>query len=194
MTELTKAQIAARKAAETRRRNREAREAALTAQASSALPQLVIRCGDEYRDATAAEILDVAARLMTEERRGTTIRTTEEAARLLRPHVAGRPAESFAVMFLDCRLQVIEIEVMFRGTVDQASVYVREVVRRALELNASRMIVAHNHPSGQPDPSAADVAITKKLAQALRLIDVQLLDHVICTNVDHVSLAARGVL
>ena len=87
--------------------------------------------------------------------------------------------ESFIAMFLDSKHHVIEVDIMFRGTIDSASVPVREVVKDALKHNAAALIVAHNHPSGVADPSAADKRLTESLYAALSLVGVKLLDHFI---------------
>lgn len=83
---------------------------------------------------------------------------------------------------------------MFRGTIDSASVYPREVVKEALRLNAAAVIVSHNHPSGNPEPSGADRALTQQLTQALALVDVRVLDHVIVAGHTTTSFAERGLI
>ena len=100
--------------------------------------------------------------------------------------------EVFAVLFLDTRHRALGFEELFRGSIDGAEVHPREVVRRALAHNAAAVIVGHNHPSGCPDPSAADRALTARLKQALGLVDVRLLDHFVVGDGAPVSLAARG--
>jgi DNA repair protein RadC len=102
--------------------------------------------------------------------------------------------EVFAVMFLDAHNRLLRFEKMFHGTLTQTSVYPREVVRRALDLHASAVILAHNHPSGVADPSRADEYLTQALTQALRLIDVRVLDHLVVGASDVVSFAERGLL
>lgn len=102
--------------------------------------------------------------------------------------------EVFSIMFLDNRHQLIKYEEMFRGTIDGASVYPREVIKRALQLNAAALIIAHNHPSGISEPSTADEAITLRLKTALETVDIKLLDHIIVGNTSTVSLAKRGVI
>ena len=87
--------------------------------------------------------------------------------------------EVFVVLYLDNRHRFIALEELFRGTIDGASVYPREVVKQALVHNASALIFAHNHPSGSPEPSQADIAITKKLSLALDTVDMRTLDHVV---------------
>lgn len=105
-----------------------------------------------------------------------------------------RSYEVFVCLFLDTRNQIIACEEMFRGTVNQTSVHPREVTRRALLLNASGLIVAHNHPSGAADVSAADERLTRQLKSALSLVDIVLLDHLIVAGARVVSLAEHGLL
>lgn len=112
----------------------------------------------------------------------------------LRLLLADRPHEVFAVMFLDAQHRVIETLEMFRGTLTQTSVYPREVVIEALARNAAAVILTHNHPSGHPEPSRADEALTQTLKSALALVDVRVLDHFIVTRSAVVSLAERGLM
>ncbi|MDH5300934.1 MAG: DNA repair protein RadC [Gammaproteobacteria bacterium] len=102
--------------------------------------------------------------------------------------------EVFAVLFLDNRHRMIRFEEMFRGTIDGASVHPREVVKRALALNAAAVILAHNHPSGVCEPSQADRAITRRLVQALALVDIRVLDHVVVGEGAGYSFAEAGEL
>ena len=103
--------------------------------------------------------------------------------------------EVFVVLFLDSQNRMIEWREMFRGTVTQTSVYPREVVKATLACNASAVILAHNHPSGRPDPSAADKALTATLKAALALVDVSVLDHFIVAGRERpVSFAEAGLL
>jgi len=102
--------------------------------------------------------------------------------------------EVFAVLFLDAQNRLLALEEMFRGTLTQTSVYPREVVKRALELHAGAVILAHNHPSGIAEPSRADEFLTRTLAGALQLIDVRVLDHLVVGQADVVSFAERGML
>ncbi len=106
----------------------------------------------------------------------------------------GRPFEVFACLFLDNRHRLIAFEELFTGTIDGASVHPREVVRRCLAHNAAAVILAHNHPSGVAEPSRADRQITRRLQQALDLIDVRVLDHLVVGDGDPVSFAERGLL
>jgi DNA repair protein RadC len=102
--------------------------------------------------------------------------------------------EVFAVLFLDAQNHLLKLEEMFRGTLTQTSVYPREVVKRALDLHAGAVILAHNHPSGVAEPSRADEFLTQTLASALQLIDVRVLDHLVVGQTEVVSFAERGLL
>ncbi len=102
--------------------------------------------------------------------------------------------EVFACLFLDNRNRVLSFDEMFFGTIDGASVHPREVVKRALKHNAAAVILAHNHPSGVAEPSSADRSITRRLADALALVDIRLLDHFVIGDGETVSFAERGLL
>ena len=110
----------------------------------------------------------------------------------LRVHCAGMAAEVFGVIFLDNKHRVLQTRELFRGTLDGCSVAPREVVRAVLECNAAAVVLYHNHPSGNPEPSAADVAITQTLKQALDLIGCRVLDHLIAGETV-TSLSQRGL-
>ena len=109
-------------------------------------------------------------------------------------HLAGRRREVFGVLFLDAMHRVIAFEVLFEGTLTQTSVHPREVARRAFELDAAAVILAHNHPSGAAAPSRADEYLTQCLKSALSLIEVRTLDHVIVAGLDTFSFAERGLM
>lgn len=102
--------------------------------------------------------------------------------------------EVFSMIFLNNKHRILSFEAMFRGTIDGASVYPREVVKRALELNAAAVVMVHNHPSGDAEPSKQDISITKRLKDALALVDVRVLDHFVVGGGTVVSLAERGSL
>lgn len=106
--------------------------------------------------------------------------------------LGNRPHEVFTVLFLDSQNRVIKAEEMFRGTLTQASVYPREVVKRALELNAAGVILSHNHPSGVAEPSQADRWLTEQLKTVLGLVDVKVLDHFIVAGSKGFSFTERG--
>lgn len=109
-------------------------------------------------------------------------------------HFAGYEREVFVCLFLDNRHRLISCEEMFQGTVDGASVHPREVVKRALQVNAAAVILAHNHPSGVAEPSQADELITHRLRDALALVDIRVLDHLIVAGSKTTSFAEKGLL
>lgn len=123
---------------------------------------------------------------------GQCLRSPTECTAYLQHVFLGCDREVFVCLFLDCRNRVIACEELFRGTVDAAPVYPRVVVTRALALGATGVIAAHNHPSGSCLPSEADRRITRRLVEALALVDVRLLDHIIVGFGDSVSLAELG--
>ncbi len=106
---------------------------------------------------------------------------------------AGLEHESFRVMFLDNQHGLIELKELFRGTIDNATIYPREVVKTALQFNSAAVILAHNHPSGNSTPSEADRAITRKLVEALRTVDIRVLDHFVIGDKPF-SFAENGLL
>lgn len=116
------------------------------------------------------------------------------SARYLKSRLCGYPYEVFACLFLDNRHRVIAFEELFRGSIGGASVHPREVVRRCLTHNAAAVILAHNHPSGTSEPSQADRTITLRLRDALGLVDVRVLDHIVVGDGAPISLAERGWL
>jgi DNA repair protein RadC len=127
-------------------------------------------------------------------RRGDALSCPADTFAYLRARLATFPYEVFACLFLDNRHRVLAYEELFRGSIDGASVHPREVVRRALHHNAAATILAHNHPSGVAEPSQADEHITRRLREALALIDVRVLDHVVVGDGACVSFAERGLL
>lgn len=126
-------------------------------------------------------------------RRGNALTSPDHTRNYLSAQLRDRHQEVFACLFLDNRHRVLGYEELFHGTVDGASVHPREVVRRCIAHNAAAVIMAHNHPSGIAEPSRADEQITERLKQALALIDVRLLDHMIVGDGDITSLAERGL-
>ncbi|MGD9601656.1 MAG: DNA repair protein RadC [Gammaproteobacteria bacterium] len=116
------------------------------------------------------------------------------ARAFVRAQLKSREREVFACLFLDTRHQVIAFEILFHGTLDAATVHPREVVRRALALNAGAVILAHNHPSGVAEPSQADRLLTRRLADALNLVEIRVLDHLVVGDSETVSFAERGWL
>lgn len=126
--------------------------------------------------------------------RGAGLTSPSQARTFLRAQLRDRPYEVFCCLYLDTRHRVLEFEELFRGTIDGASVHPREVVKAALARNAAAVIIAHNHPSGVAEPSAADEAMTQRLKQALALVDIRLLDHFVVGETEVVSLSERGLV
>lgn len=142
-----------------------------------------------------AAALELGHRLLGADlERGALVSDPLAAGTYFAQRLRSRPHEVFAALFLDTRHRAIAFEELFRGTIDGAEVHPRELVTRALAHNAAAVIVGHNHPSGSPEPSAADLALTTRLKEALRLVDVRLLDHLVVGDGPPVSIAARGVL
>ena len=140
-------------------------------------------------------VLELARRALAQQLSKRTVLATPEAMKqYLQLQLAAKPHEVFAVLFLDTGNRMIALEEMFRGSLTQSSVYPREVVLRALHHQAAAVVLAHNHPSGSPEPSRADEAITRTLKAALGLIDVMVLDHVIVAAGKTLSMAERGLL
>ena len=123
-----------------------------------------------------------------------TLQGPGDARRFLTAKMRHRHQEVFAGLFLDSQHRLIAYEELFFGTIDGASVYPREVVRKVMQLNAAAVIFAHNHPSGVAEPSQADVQITKRLVDALQLVDARVLDHMVVGDAEVVSLAERGLV
>lgn len=140
-------------------------------------------------------VLEMGSRHLFEPfERGKALSSPQDTADYLRARLRDYPFEVFAVLFLDNRHRVLAFEELFRGTIDGAGVYPREVVRRALQHNAAALILCHNHPSGVAEPSEADRRITARLNEALGLIDVRVLDHLIVGDQGCCSMAQRGLL
>ncbi|MCB1915812.1 MAG: DNA repair protein RadC [Rhodocyclaceae bacterium] len=141
-------------------------------------------------------VLELARRALGEQLKDGCVFDRPETVRdWLRLRLAPLPHEIFMVLLLDSQHRLIDAVELFRGTVNQTSVYPREVARLALERAATAVLLAHNHPSGAREPSPADVALTQALKQALALIDVSVLDHfIVAGNADPTSLAERGLV
>jgi len=149
--------------------------------------------GAAWRRLQAAQRLHEQA-LLEAAAQGPLLQSPTEVERYLARVLATRPYEVFCVLYLDTRHRMIAMQELFRGTIDGASVHPREVAREALAHNAAAVVLAHNHPSGVAEPSQADELITRRLREALALIDVRILDHLIVTAGRCVSFAARGLL
>ena len=140
-------------------------------------------------------VLEMGRRHLSEELlRGEPLSSAAQTVSYLQARLRDYPYEVFAALFLDNRHRVIAYEELFRGTIDGASVHPREVVRRSLSHNAAAVIFSHNHPSGIAEPSQSDQRITQKLRDALALIDIRVLDHIVIGDGSHCSLAQRGLI
>lgn len=140
-------------------------------------------------------VLELAKRSLAEElQAGITLDSPRAVKQYLQLILGGKAHESFAVLFLDVKSRLIACEELFRGTLTQASVYPREVVKAALAHNAASLLLAHNHPSGTPDPSAADHSLTHALKAALALVDIRVLDHFVVAGAHVYSFAEHGEL
>ncbi len=145
--------------------------------------------------AEIAAVIELARRALVQElSRRPVFGAPEQVKDYVRLQLGARDFEVFAVLFLDAQNRLLRLEEMFRGTLTQTSVYPREVVKRALDLHAAAVILAHNHPSGVAEPSRADEYLTQTLKSALQLIDVRVLDHLVVSRSDVVSFAERGLL
>jgi DNA repair protein RadC len=147
------------------------------------------------RPATADEIITAARDQMSRRiRRGTQLASPKATRDYLALKLGTLEREVFAVIFLDKRHRLISYQEMFQGTIDGASVHPREVVKEALKQNAAAVILAHPHPSGVAEPSQADELITQRLKDALSLVDIRVLDHIIVAGGEVVSMAERGAM
>lgn len=140
-------------------------------------------------------VLEMARRhLSAELTQGDAFTSPDLVRRYLSAQLRHQPHEIFAVLFLDNQHRLLAYEELFQGTIDGASVYPREVAKKALARNAAAVILAHNHPSGVAEPSQADRRITERLQQALDLVGVRVLDHMVVGDGEVVSFAERGFL
>jgi len=140
-------------------------------------------------------VLELARRALAEELKEKALFNSAQAVReYLQLQLGSRPHEIFAVLFLNSQNRLIALEELFRGTLTQTSVYPREIVIRALTLNAASVVLAHNHPSGAAQPSRADELLTQTLKAALALVDVRVLDHFVVTASQAVSMAELGLV
>src|SRR6185312_7950955 len=145
-------------------------------------------------ETTEQDVLAAAEGILGERlKRQGSIGNPTDANDFLRMRLGALSHEEFHILWLDNRHRIIDCQKLFTGTVDGASIYPREVVRAALRVNACAAILAHNHPSGVAEPSAADRAITNELRDALRLVGVRILDHIVVGN-ECVSMALRWLM
>ncbi|HEX2548063.1 MAG TPA: DNA repair protein RadC [Ramlibacter sp.] len=156
--------------------------------------QLPATIGASRRLALQA-VLELARRALAEQLRQREVFASPDAVKnYLQLHLAGKPHEEFAVLFLDAQNRLLQMQVMFRGTLTQTSVYPREILAEAIRTGAAAVILAHNHPSGTVQPSRADEALTQTLKAALALVDVRVLDHIIVAPGAALSMAERSLL
>lgn len=140
-------------------------------------------------------VLEMARRYLGETlERGQALTSPEDTRDFLRAILRDRGQEAFCCLYLDTRHRVLKFEELFQGTLDGAAVYPREVVKNALRHNAAAVILAHNHPSGVAEPSRADEALTQRLKQALALVDIRVLDHLVVGDGEITSFVERGLL
>ena len=156
---------------------------------------LYIQTGSGYQIADARTVHKVSERIAAATlKAGSAMNAPAATVAFLRSKLGKLQHEVFAVLLLDNRHRLIRYLPLFRGTIDGASVHPREVVKEVLKANAAAVIFAHNHPSGVAEASQADELITRRLRDALALVDVRVLDHVIVAGAAHVSFAERGLL
>ncbi|WP_099610069.1 RadC family protein [Vibrio fujianensis] len=147
-----------------------------------------------FKTSELNELLERAAEaLATKYKREGTFTNPTNVKEYLKLKLGAHDREVFAVMFLDNQHQLISFEELFFGTIDAASIYPREVLKTALNHNAAAVIFAHNHPSGIAEPSQADKRITQRLIDALKLVDIRVLDHIVVGE-DCVSFAEKGLI
>ncbi|MDP3138970.1 MAG: DNA repair protein RadC [Burkholderiaceae bacterium] len=145
--------------------------------------------------AEVSAVLELARRALAQQLRARQVfESPDTVMQYVQLHLAAKPHEVFAVLFLDAQHRLLAMEELFRGTLTQTSVYPREVVLRALHHQAAAVVLAHNHPSGTVQPSRADEALTQTLKSALGLIDVRVLDHVIVGAGQSLSMAQNGLI
>jgi DNA repair protein RadC len=155
---------------------------------------LMVKCGRRYRQADKSEVLAAAAKYMIADVHGSYVNDPQMAKRAIKQCIGTRESEVFCCLWLNSRHRIIAFEEIFYGTIDQSAVWPREVVKTALARNAAAVVFAHNHPSGDASPSRADELITLRLRDALALVDVRVIDHLVVAGEQVSSLAERGVI
>ena len=149
--------------------------------------------GGSARRAQLLAVLEMSRRVLLQKMRKRDVMNNPETVKqFLQLQMGAYPQEVFAVVFMDAQYRLLSFQEMFKGTLNQTSVYPREVVKLALEQGAAAVILAHNHPSGDVRPSAADSALTRTLQTALSMVDVKVLDHIIVGPGIHWSMAERS--
>lgn len=149
----------------------------------------------ELNDAERQSVVTLAMKVLSiKHRAGRALSSPAETRDFLRLRLAEYRNEVFGCLFLDNRHRIIAVRELFQGTIDGASVHPRVVVQHAMEVNAAAMVFFHNHPSGVAEPSRADEMLTRRLKEALALVDVRVLDHFVVSADESVSFAERGLL
>ncbi len=149
----------------------------------------------DLNDVEKQSVITLAMKVLSiKHRAGRVLSKPDETRDFLRLRLADYRNEVFGCLFLDNRHRIIAVRELFQGTIDGASVYPRVVVQQAMEVNAAAMVLFHNHPSGVAEPSHADEAITRRLKDALALVDVRVLDHFVVSAGESVSFAESGLL
>ena len=149
----------------------------------------------QYQGLTSESVLNIAAAILLQDmKKGKPLTSPSMTIKFLQTALAGRKNECFLVVYMDTGHRVIDAIEEFHGTIDGACVYPRVIAERALRLGAAAVIVAHNHPSGNSEPSIADQSVTRKLKDALALLEIRLLDHFVIGEGAPVSMASRGML
>lgn len=149
----------------------------------------------DLNDVEKQSVITLAMKVLSiKHRAGRVLSKPDETRDFLRLRLADYRNEVFGCLFVDNRHRIIAVRELFQGTIDGASVYPRVVVQQAMEVNAAAVVFFHNHPSGVAEPSHADEAITRRLKDALALVDVRVLDHFVVSAGESVSFAERGLL
>ncbi len=162
---------------------------------TSSLNRFATVSRESLNDSEQASIIGLAFEILAARHKpGKSLSSPLETRQYLQLALGSYKNEVFGAVFLDNRHRVLAFEELFFGTIDGTAVYPRVVVQRALELNAAAVIFTHNHPSGVAEPSRADEILTQRLKDALAVVDIRVLDHVIVTSVETISFAERGLL
>ncbi|EGG94670.1 DNA repair protein [gamma proteobacterium IMCC1989] len=151
--------------------------------------------GEQHNGISESQILAWAESILEARfKRSNYITSPSHTREYLSVTLADKEREVFCMIYLDSQHGIIDFEILFHGTIDAASVYPREVVKSALKYNAAAIILAHNHPSGSPEPSSADKRITDQIITALKTVDIRVLDHLIVGGTQSISFAELGLL
>ena len=151
---------------------------------------------DAFHFASKDEVIAAAIRFVEERAVYTTdtLQSARASKDILRLRIGDKEREIFCVLYLNSQHQLLDVKELFMGTIDGAAVYPREIAKAALARNAAAVILGHNHPSGTTEPSAADRRITQRIVEALGLLDIRVLDHVIVSTTSTFSFAEEGLL